>query len=550
MHKRRIIATAALPYANGPIHLGHLVEHVQVDIWVRFMRLMGHDAAFLCADDAHGAPIMLAAEKAGMSPESWIEKMRTEHEADLRAFWIDYAHYGSTHGESTQATLYDIFEKLYKAGALEKRIVQQLYDESRGMFLADRYVKGECPSCGASDQYGDNCEVCGVTYDAITLKNPRSVLSDNAPVVRESAHYFFKLVDCRAILETWLKGDALQESVRNKLREWLQLEDLKDWDISRDSPYFGFLIPGEHDKYFYVWMDAPVGYIGATHDLSKTGTLPGGLRVEDFWQSEDAQREKTEVYHFVGKDITYFHGLFWPAVLSRAGYRTPSAIYAHGFLTLAGAKMSKSKGTFITAKSALEHLPFEVVRYYLAAHLNDGICDLDFEPARLIQLINTDIVGRLVNILSRSTKILEKYNDSRLSDTLDEAFLVHLEGEGKHLSALYEARKNAKVVSKVAALCDEVNAYLSQKAPWQSVKIEESREEALSVCSTAVAAYGQLIAYLSPILPKLASDSGEFLGWETLSFYPKRPSGTLPAYQALFTRISEADVAALFPFAP
>ena len=436
---RKILVTSALPYANGPIHIGHLVEYLQTDIWVRYMNGRGHDCLYFCADDAHGAPIMLRAENEGITPEQLVEQVGVQHQADFADFGIEFTNYYSTHSDENRQLAEDVYQRLRHAGHISTRMVSQAFDVDKGMFLADRFIRGECPRCGAADQYGDNCEVCGATYNATELINPRSALTGSVPETRESEHFFFQLADFQEYLQQWTRAGHLDEQVSNKIQEWFA-GGLRDWDISRDEPYFGFQIPDSDNKYFYVWLDAPIGYIASLWNWMKSSAAEISLEeVRNEWASR-------EIHHFIGKDILYFHALFWPAMLTGAGYRTPEKVNVHGFLMVNGEKMSKSRGTFIKARTYLEHLDPAYLRYYLAARLSNGMDDLDLNLDDFVQKVNSDLIGKVVNIASRSAGYITKRNGGLLADRLDdEAMYIHFVEAGNALGAAYEQRDYAKV---------------------------------------------------------------------------------------------------------
>ncbi len=507
---RRILVTSALPYANGPIHIGHLVEYIQTDIWVRFQRMRGHECIYVCADDAHGTPIMLRAEQEGIAPEALIERVGEEHRADFADFAISFDNYHSTHSPENEALSCLIYERNRDAGHVSKRTITQFYDPERAMFLPDRYIKGECPRCGAAEQYGDSCEVCGATYAPGELKNPRSVLSGATPIERESLHYFFRLGDFEPMLRRWTGAGHVQEQVANKLGEWFEA-GLQEWDISRDAPYFGFRIPDTDDKYFYVWLDAPIGYMASFRNwCDRTG-----VDFDAFWKpGGDA-----ELYHFIGKDIIYFHALFWPAMLHGAGFRTPSAVFAHGFLTVDGEKMSKSRGTFIKARTYLEHLNPEYLRYYFAAKLNSRIDDLDLNLQDFVQRVNSDLVGKVVNIASRTAGFVTKRFDGVLAGELSDPDLFeHFRAAGESIAAAYEEREYGRAIREIMALADRANQYIDEQKPWVVAKQSGSEQRLLGICTMGLNLFRQLVVYLKPVLPVTAERVEEFLGVEPLSW--------------------------------
>ncbi|WP_163597648.1 methionine--tRNA ligase [Moraxella catarrhalis] len=511
---RKILVTSALPYANGPIHLGHLVEYIQTDIWVRAMKAMGHTVTYVCADDAHGTAIMLKAQDNGITPEEQIATVKASHEKDFAGFLIDFDNYHSTHSPENQYFSQKIYTTLKQNGYIFTKDVEQLFDTEKGLFLADRFVKGTCPECDAPNQYGDNCEVCSSTYNATELKNPYSTLSNSSPIIRSSKHYFFNLPQFDEFLRTWTKAQGrLQSSIYNKLSEWFDA-GLAPWDISRDAPYFGFKIPdtpaGEPDKYFYVWLDAPVGYMASFKNLCDRTDMDF-----DEYFNKDSQ---TELYHFIGKDIVYFHALFWPAMLEGAGYRTPTAINAHGFLTVNGEKMSKSRGTFIKAETYLAHLNPEYLRYYFASKLSASVEDINLDLEDFMQKVNSDLVGKVVNIASRSAGFIHKNNDGKLSDELTEPKLIdEIICAGDEIAAAYEAREFAKVTRLIMACADKANEYIDTQKPWALNKAGKF-DEVQKVCTVSLNIFHKLIIYLAPILPKLSEQAREFLNIDSLEF--------------------------------
>ncbi|MCB1629232.1 MAG: methionine--tRNA ligase [Xanthomonadales bacterium] len=535
MSTRTFLVTSALPYANGPLHFGHLTEQIQADVWVRAMRLAGHTVHFVCADDNHGTPIMLKAEADGMTPEELIAGVQAEHEAAIAGFGISFDHYSSTHRPASKEMVERIYKRLRLGGHITSREVEQFFDPERQMFLPDRYIKGTCPKCESTDQYGDGCEVCGTTYTPTDLIDPYSVVSGARPVRRSSEHYFFKLGDFEAMLRDWVRSGRLQEEVANKLDEWF-VAGLKDWDISRDAPYFGFEIPGAPGKYFYVWLDAPIGYLGALKEFADRE----GLDFED-WLKPDSH---TELVHFIGKDILYFHTLFWPAVLHGAGMRTPNMVHAHGFLTVDGQKMSKSRGTFITAATYLAHFEPDYLRYYLAAKLGPGLSDLDLNLAEFPTKVNADLVGKVVNIASRCAGFISKRFDGQLSATLpDQALYQDFIAAGAEIQQAFAARDAAKAVRLIMTLADRANRYVDEHKPWVVAK-EEGREADLqAICTQGINLFRVLIGYLKPILPFTADKAEAFLnsplsGFEQL----QQPllAHAIERYQPLMTRL-EAD---------
>ena len=507
LSKRRMLVTSALPYANGALHLGHLLEHIQTDIWVRYQRLRGHECHYVCADDTHGTAIMLKAEQQGIDAETLIARMHQEHNADFQDFLISHDNYYSTHSEENRQFSSSIYTALQAYGAIAERDITQAYDPEKELFLADRYIVGSCPRCKTPEQYGDNCEQCGATYSPTELIEPRSTISGAKPVERESLHYFFKLPDFADFLANWLKNDALQPAIRNKLREWLD-SGLQEWDISRDAPYFGFEIPGSDNKYFYVWLDAPIGYMASFADYCSRNPT---LEFDDFWRDGHA----TELYHFIGKDIINFHGLFWPAMLHASGYRLPTAIFAHGFLSVDGAKMSKSRGTFIMARTYLDHLDPEYLRYYFATKLGPGVDDIDLNLEDFVQRVNTDLVGKLVNIASRCAGFIRKRFDNQLAATLPNADLQRqLIDASASIANAYEQREFSKAMRTIMELADRANEYIDTEEPWVIAKQSGKDEQLQGICSQGINAFAILIAYLKPVLPQLAARAEQFLQHE------------------------------------
>jgi methionyl-tRNA synthetase len=536
---RRILVTSALPYANGPLHFGHVLEAVQTDIWARSMRMAGHECLYVCADDTHGTPIMLKAQAEGMTPEQLIAGIEAEHRATYQGFLIDHAFFHSTHSDENRHCTETIFKALDAAGYISRRSIRQAYDESAQMFLPDRYVKGTCPRCEAADQYGDSCEVCGATYSPSDLKNPVSVLSGTPPVERESEHLFFRLDAFEAMLREWTRSGAIHESVANKLEEWFSA-GLRDWDISRDAPYFGFEIPGHPGKYFYVWLDAPVGYMAASLALAQRD----GLDFEGWWASDST----AELHHFIGKDILYFHTLFWPAVLQGAGYRRPTQVHAHGFLTVNGQKMSKSRGTFITGQRYLERLPPEPLRYYFAAKLGPGIDDMDLSLDDFVSRFNSDVVGKLVNIASRCAGFVAR-GGGRLATALpDPALYAEFADACPRIAALYESRDFIAAIREIASLADRANQYIDTQKPWNLAKDPARAEEVLAVCTQGINLFRVLMTYLAPVLPAMAIKAGRFLGhpvtrWDDVA--APLLGSELAVYEPLATRLDPKVVATL-----
>ena len=511
-HKTLLI-TSALPYGNGHLHLGHLVEHIQTDIWTRVQKLLGHECITLCGDDAHGTPIMLKAEQLGITPEALTTNMRESHEHDFQAFNIHYDQYYSTHSPENQTLANKIYNCLDARGDIIKKSISQAFDPVKLMFLPDRYVKGTCPKCGAVDQYGDNCESCGATYSPTELLNPVSAISGVPPIEKDSLHYFFNLPNYETLLRDWISNGHLQAEVANKLDEWFA-QGLKAWDISRDAPYFGFLIPGTTDKYFYVWLDAPIGYMASCMKYCESHQRS----FDEFWAPDSA----VELIHFVGKDIVYFHALFWPAMLSGAGYRLPTAIYAHGFLTVNGQKMSKSRGTFIEARTYLDHLNPEYLRYYYAAKMNGRVEDLDLNFDDFIQRVNADLIGKIVNIASRCAGFIQKHFNNQLAKNLhDPELYKQLLAAKPQIISAYNERDYARAIRQIMQCADSVNQYIDQHKPWVLAKEPEKMPEVQLICSMGLNAFAVLMAYLKPVLPIMAKQVETFLScppltWETI----------------------------------
>ncbi len=500
---RKILITSALPYANGPIHLGHLVEYIQTDIWARFQKMRGHECYYVCADDAHGTPIMLRARQDGISPEELIAAVSRDHQADFSDFLIGFDHYHSTHSEENRELSQGIYRKLRDDGHITTRTISQAYDPEASMFLPDRFIKGTCPKCGALDQYGDSCEACGATYDTTDLKDPYSVVSGATPIKKDTEHYFFKLGDFEDMLKKWTRAGHVQSEIANKLSEWFE-SGLKDWDISRDAPYWGFEIPDTTDKFFYVWLDAPIGYMASFKHLCSEKDID----FDSFWRSE----ESTELYHFIGKDIAYFHTLFWPAVLNGSGYRTPTKVFCHGFLTVDGAKMSKSRGTFIKARSYLDHLKPEYLRYYYAAKLSSGVDDIDLNLEDFQQRVNTDLVGKFVNIASRVAGFIKKNHDGMLADALPQPELhQQMVDAGKQIAQHFEDRKYSQAVREIMALADRANEYIAEEEPWAKNKQEGMQDEVHGICTQGINMFRLLCIYLKPMLPSVVAQAEEFM---------------------------------------
>ena len=536
---RKILVTSALPYANAPLHLGHMLEQVQTDIWVRFHRSRGHTCRYVCADDAHGTAIMLSAEAANRTPEAHIAAIQARHEQDSAGFLIDFDHYHSTHSPENQRWSENIFERLKSGGHIAVREITQAYDPEKGLFLADRFIKGTCPKCKAPDQYGDNCEACGATYSPSDLIDPVSALSGSTPVDKASDHLFFQLGHFEHLLTNWIQSGQLQPPIANKLKEWLEA-GLQDWDISRDAPYFGFEIPGYPGKYFYVWLDAPIGYI-ASHEVLCQNS---GDHFEEYWMPGG----DTELYHFIGKDIVNFHGLFWPAMLDSAGLRQPTAVYAHGFLTVNGVKMSKSRGTFILADRYLEHLDPEYLRYYFAAKLASGVDDIDLNLDDFVQRVNADLIGKVVNIASRCAGFLRKKFDNQMSAECSEPALVQsFIDAGDSIAALYEAREFNRAMREIIALADRANQYIDEEKPWVLAKDEALADQVQAVCSVGINLFRVLATYLKPVLPAMAAKSEAFLNcsldWTALD--TALVSHELATFEPLLQRVDADAVKAM-----
>ncbi|MDB6050664.1 MAG: metG [Pseudomonas sp.] len=538
---RKILVTSALPYANGSIHLGHMLEYIQTDMWVRFQKHRGNQCIYVCADDAHGSAIMLRAEKEGITPEQLIDNVQAEHSADFADFLVDFDNFHSTHSEENRELSSMIYTRLRDAGHIATRSITQYFDPEKQMFLADRFIKGTCPKCGTEDQYGDNCEKCGATYAPTDLKNPKSAISGATPVLKDSQHFFFKLPDFDAMLKSWTRSGTLQEPVANKIAEWLDA-GLQQWDISRDAPYFGFEIPGEPGKYFYVWLDAPIGYMASFKNLCARRP---DLDFDAFW----AKDSTTELYHFIGKDIVNFHALFWPAMLEGAGFRKPSGINVHGYVTVNGQKMSKSRGTFIKARTYLDNLSPEYLRYYYAAKLSRGVDDIDLNLEDFVQKVNSDLIGKVVNIASRCAGFIHKGNAGVLvagnaAPELTDAFLAAAPG----IAEAYEARDFAKAMREIMGLADRANAYIADKAPWSLAKQEGKQDEVQAVCALGINLFRQLVIFLKPVLPLLAADAEQFLNVAPLTWddhLTLLSNHQLNPFQALMTRIDPLKVQAM-----
>ncbi len=537
---RNILVTCALPYANGSIHLGHMLEHIQADIWVRFQRMRGHNIHFICADDAHGTPIMLKAQQLGITPEEMIAAVSQEHQTDFAGFKISFDNYHSTHSDENRQFAESIYTNLKENGFIKSKTISQLFDPEKTMFLPDRFVKGTCPKCKAPDQYGDNCEVCGATYSPTELINPKSAVSGATPVMKDTEHFFFDLPQFADMLKAWTTSGALQDEIANKLNEWFT-SGLQQWDITRDAPYFGFEIPGAPGKYFYVWLDAPIGYMGSFKNLCNKR---GDIDFDAFWgETSDA-----ELYHFIGKDIVYFHSLFWPAMLHGSGYRKPTNVFVHGYVTVNGAKMSKSRGTFIKASTYLQHLDPECLRYYYAAKLNNRIDDLDLNLEDFVARVNSDVVNKLVNLASRTASFICKRFDDKLADTLSEPALYKtFTDASERIADAYEKREYSRAIRDIMALADEANRYVDEKAPWVIAKQEGQETELSAVCSTTINLFRVLMTYLKPVMPELAARAEAFLN-VTLNWTDiEQPllAHTVSPFKALFTRVDPVKVAAM-----
>lgn len=540
MAQRKILVTSALPYANGPIHLGHMLEHIQTDIWVRFQKLRGNICTAVCADDAHGTAIMIKAEQNGITPEQLIDGVRQEHMADFKDFMIGYDNYYSTHSEENRYFSEGIYKACRDNGKISVRSITQAYDPEKQMFLADRFIKGTCPKCKAEDQYGDNCEVCSATYTPMEMINPRSVYSGATPVEKASEHYFFKLPDFQDFLKQWTRSGTLQDQVANKLAEWLD-SGLQEWDISRDAPYFGFEIPDAPGKYFYVWLDAPIGYMASFKNLCDRTE---GLNFDDYW----AKDSDAELYHFIGKDIINFHALFWPAMLDCAGYRTPTGVNAHGYVTVDGTKMSKSRGTFIMARTYLNHLDPQYLRYYFAAKLNASVDDIDLNLQDFIQRVNSDVVGKVVNIASRTASFINKKFDGQLAvDASEEAMIQSFIDAGDVIAQHFETREYGKAIREIMRLADIANTYIADQAPWVLAKDEATLPKVQDVCTVALNLFSILATYLKPVLPAMVADAEAFLGkeltWDnrTELLFGK----SVNAFKPLMARIEHSQVDAM-----
>ncbi|WP_023603846.1 methionine--tRNA ligase [Aliivibrio logei] len=537
---RKILVTCALPYANGSIHLGHMLEHIQADIWVRYQRLRGNDINFICADDAHGTPIMLKAQQMGITPEEMIAAVSEEHQKDFAGFDISFDNYHSTHSDENRELASNIYLELKKNGFITSRTISQLFDPEKEMFLPDRFVKGTCPKCKSEEQYGDNCDNCGETYSPTDLINPKSAVSGATPVMKDSEHFFFDLPQFESMLKEWTRSGSLQTETANKMQEWFE-SGLQQWDISRDAPYFGFEIPGETNKFFYVWLDAPIGYMGSFKNLCDKRD---DLDFDEYWKLDST----TELYHFIGKDIVYFHSLFWPAMLDGAGFRKPNNVFVHGYVTVNGAKMSKSKGTFIKAGTYLNHLDPECLRYYYAAKLNSRIDDLDLNLEDFTQRVNSDVVNKIVNLASRNAGFITKRFDGKLSDNFVAPELYNeFVAASDRIAELYETREFSRAIREITALADKANQYIDEKAPWVLAKEEGKEQELQEVASVGINLFRVLMAYLKPVMPELAARTEAFLNetltWECIA--QPLTSHEITKFKALFNRIDPKKVEAM-----
>ncbi|WP_159166369.1 MULTISPECIES: methionine--tRNA ligase [Aeromonas] len=538
---RTMLVTCALPYANGSIHLGHMLEHIQADIWVRYQRMRGHQVHFICADDAHGTPIMLKAQQMGITPEEMIAAVSKEHQTDFAGFNISFDNYHSTHSDENRELAELIYGRLKDGGFIKGRTITQLFDPEKSMFLPDRFVKGTCPKCKSPEQYGDNCDSCGATYSPTELIDPKSAVSGATPVMKDSEHFFFDLPQFETWLAGWVRGSgAIQEEMANKMQEWFE-SGLQQWDITRDAPYFGFEIPGAPGKYFYVWLDAPIGYMASFKNLCNKR---GDIDFDSYWKADS----EAELYHFIGKDIAYFHCLFWPSMLEGAGFRKPTKVNVHGYVTVNGAKMSKSKGTFIKASTYLNHLDPECLRYYYAAKLNSRIDDLDLNLDDFVARVNADVVNKLVNLASRNAGFIAKRFDGKLATTCAEPELyAEFANASASISEAYEAREFSRAIREIMALADKANRYVDEKAPWVLAKQEGADAELQAVCSVGINLFRVLMAYLKPVMPLLAERAEAFLG-ETLTWDGVAQPLTnhqLAPFKALFSRIEPAKIEAM-----
>ncbi len=540
MSKRKILVTSALPYANGPIHLGHMVEYIQTDIWARFQRLRGNTCYYVCADDAHGTPIMLRAQQEGIEPQELIDKSNIEHQIDFADFNVAFDNYHSTHSDENRKLSEAIYLAAKKGGHIAQKVIKQSYDAKAKMFLPDRFIKGECPKCHAADQYGDNCDSCGATYATTEVINPYSVITGTTPIEKDSEHYFFKLNNFDVFLKKWINSDAVQPEIANKMKEWLQ-DGLNDWDISRDAPYWGFKIPDTEDKYFYVWLDAPIGYLASFENYCTKNDVD----FDEFWKVDS----KAEVHHFIGKDIAYFHTLFWPAVLKSANYRLPTAVHCHGFLKVNGLKMSKSRGTFIQARVFLNHLPPEPLRYYYAAKLSNNVDDIDLNLENFQQRINSDLIGKVINIASRTASFITKKFDGQLAKELpDTALYQQFIDISDTLADAYETRRYSKAMREIMALADVANQYIHENQPWVLIKDDATKDQVQGICTQGVNMFRALMTYLKPVLPELAEKSEQFLNAGELNWNsPATPllNTSINKFKPLMTRIEKDKIDAM-----
>lgn len=537
---RKILVTCALPYANGSIHLGHMLEHIQADVWVRYQRLRGNTVNFICADDAHGTPIMLKAQQLAIEPEEMIAAVQKEHEQDFSGFNISFDNYHSTHSDENRELASDIYLRLKENGFITSRTISQLFDPEKEMFLPDRFVKGSCPKCKAEDQYGDNCDACGETYSPTDLINPKSAVSGATPIMKDSEHFFFDLPQFQSMLKEWTRSGSLQTETANKMQEWFE-SGLQQWDISRDAPYFGFEIPGEKNKFFYVWLDAPIGYMGSFKNLCDKRN---DLDFDEYWKKDST----AELYHFIGKDIVYFHSLFWPAMLDGAGFRKPNNVFVHGYVTVNGAKMSKSKGTFVKASTYLKHLDPECLRYYYAAKLNSRIDDLDLNLDDFTQRVNSDVVNKIVNLASRNAGFIAKRFDGKLSTQFSEAALYQeFVDASDRIANLYETREFGRAIREITALADKANQYVDEKAPWVIAKEEGKDQELQDICTVGINLFRVLMTYLKPVMPELAARTEAFLNdiltWEGIA--SPLTAHEVTKFKALFNRIDPKHVEAM-----
>ncbi len=538
--QRQILVTSALPYANGAIHLGHMLEHIQTDIWVRFQKMRGHKCTYVCADDAHGTAIMLKAQQLGITPEALIAQMQQEHERDFAGFLVEYDNYYSTHSSENRELASLIYQRNKDQGNIVSREITQLYDPEKNLFLADRFVKGTCPKCGEPDQYGDNCEKCGATYAATELKDPYSTISGAKPVLKPTTQLFFDLPKYQQMLAEWTRSGTLQEGIANKLGEWLD-SGLQQWDISRAAPYFGFEIPGETDKYFYVWMDAPIGYMASFKNLCDQRA---DLEFDDYWNPQGS----TELFHFIGKDIINFHGLFWPAMLTGANFRTPNAVFCHGFVTINGAKMSKSRGTFITAQTYLKHLNPEYLRYYFAAKLSARIDDIDLNLEDFTQRVNADLVNKVVNIASRTANFIHKLGGKLGPASANAPLIQDFQQQAQSIAEAYENREFGRAMRDIMALADKANQYIDEQAPWTAIKEPERAQEVLECCSLGINLFRLLVIYLKPVLPNLATQAEAFLQVEPLRWQDSQQilgNHEITKFKALMQRVDPKNVASM-----